>query len=86
MGNSEVGHLNIGAGRVVYQSFARINKAIRDGELAQLDKLQQALAYARENNKAVHLMGLVSDGQRKSIHPRLYRRPRRLPGLWPGFP
>lgn len=62
MGNSEVGHLNIGAGRVVYQSFARINKAIRDGELAKMAKLQTALAYARTQNKAVHLIGLVSDG------------------------
>lgn len=62
MGNSEVGHLNIGAGRVVYQELARINKAIRDGDLAQNGKLQDALRYARENGKAVHLMGLVSDG------------------------
>ncbi len=62
MGNSEVGHLNIGAGRVVYQSFARINKAIREGELQTLPKLQNALRYARQNGKAVHLMGLVSDG------------------------
>ncbi|MFT5998790.1 MAG: 2,3-bisphosphoglycerate-independent phosphoglycerate mutase [Neolewinella sp.] len=62
MGNSEVGHLNIGAGRVVYQSFARINKAIREGELAKLKALQDALRYARENNKAVHLMGLLSNG------------------------
>ena len=62
MGNSEVGHLNIGAGRVVYQSFARINKAIREGELAKLEALQEQLSYARENGKAVHLMGLLSDG------------------------
>ncbi len=62
MGNSEVGHLNIGAGRVVYQSFARINKAIREGELHDMPKLQNALRYAREHHKAFHLMGLVSDG------------------------
>ena len=62
MGNSEVGHLNIGAGRVVYQELARINKAIREGELAKNEKLQAALQYAKENGKAVHLMGLVSDG------------------------
>jgi 2,3-bisphosphoglycerate-independent phosphoglycerate mutase len=62
MGNSEVGHLNIGAGRVVYQSFARINKAIREGELSKLEALQDALRYARENDRAVHLMGLLSDG------------------------
>ena len=62
MGNSEVGHLNIGAGRVVYQSFARINKAIREGELQHMAVLQNALRYARENDKNVHLIGLVSDG------------------------
>ncbi len=62
MGNSEVGHLNIGAGRVVYQSFARINKAIREGELEKLAILQDELRYARKEGKAVHLMGLVSDG------------------------
>lgn len=62
MGNSEVGHLNIGAGRVVYQSFARINKAIRDGDLARNSSLQNALRLAREQGKNVHLMGLVSDG------------------------
>lgn len=62
MGNSEVGHLNIGAGRVVYQSFARINRAIREGELQQMPKLLDALSYARRNGKGVHLMGLLSDG------------------------
>ena len=62
MGNSEVGHLNIGAGRVVYQSFARINKAIRDGELQHKEILQNELRYARERNKKVHLIGLLSDG------------------------
>jgi 2,3-bisphosphoglycerate-independent phosphoglycerate mutase len=62
MGNSEVGHLNIGAGRIVYQELARINKAIRDKELHQNKTLLDALAYAKKNNKAVHLMGLVSDG------------------------
>ena len=62
MGNSEVGHLNIGAGRVVFQALARINKSIREGELAQKETLQKALAYAKENDKALHLMGLVSNG------------------------
>jgi len=62
MGNSEVGHMNIGAGRVVYQELARINKAIRDGELAANPVLQQAMAYAKAGNRALHLMGLVSDG------------------------
>lgn len=62
MGNSEVGHLNIGAGRIVYQELARINKSIRDKDLHQNETLLKAFAYAKENNKAVHLMGLVSDG------------------------
>jgi len=62
MGNSEVGHLNIGAGRVVYQELARINKSIRDKELGKNETLVAALAYAKTNNKPVHLMGLVSDG------------------------
>ena len=62
MGNSEVGHLNIGAGRVVYQELARINKAIREKTLEKNETLLAGLKYAKENNKAVHLMGLVSDG------------------------
>ncbi len=62
MGNSEVGHLNIGAGRIVYQELARINKVIEDKTLHDNKVLLQALDYAKENNKAVHLMGLVSDG------------------------
>lgn len=62
MGNSEVGHLNIGAGRIVYQELARINKAVKDGSLAKNAKLQAAIQYAKDNNKAIHLMGLVSDG------------------------
>jgi len=62
MGNSEVGHLNLGAGRVVYQELQRINKAIRDGELASNQTLQASFHYAIENNKPLHLLGLVSDG------------------------
>jgi len=62
MGNSEVGHLNIGAGRVVYQDFARINKDVKEGELRKNKALQQAFAYAKEKNKKVHFIGLVSDG------------------------
>lgn len=62
MGNSEVGHLNIGAGRIVYQELARINKAIRERELHENPVLLKALKYAKDNNKPVHLMGLVSDG------------------------
>ncbi len=62
MGNSEVGHLNIGAGRVVYQELARINKAVKEKTLEQNEVLVQALAYAKANNKPIHLMGLLSDG------------------------
>lgn len=62
MGNSEVGHLNIGAGRIVYQELARINKAIRERELHQNPTLLQAIQYAKTNGKPLHIMGLVSDG------------------------
>lgn len=62
MGNSEVGHLNLGAGRIVYQELQRINKAIRDGELSQNASLQASFRYAIEQKKPLHLLGLVSDG------------------------
>jgi 2,3-bisphosphoglycerate-independent phosphoglycerate mutase len=62
MGNSEVGHMNIGAGRVVYQDLVRINKAIDEKELDQNPVLLDAFAYAKKNKKSVHFMGLVSDG------------------------
>ncbi|SFG69718.1 2,3-bisphosphoglycerate-independent phosphoglycerate mutase [Pontibacter chinhatensis] len=62
MGNSEVGHMNIGAGRVVYQDLVRINKAIAERKLASMPAVARAFAYAKENKKAVHLIGLVSDG------------------------
>ncbi|MFN0214662.1 MAG: 2,3-bisphosphoglycerate-independent phosphoglycerate mutase [Saprospiraceae bacterium] len=62
MGNSEVGHLNIGAGRIVWQELARINKAIREHELHQNKTLLAALDHAKKKGKTVHLMGLVSDG------------------------
>lgn len=62
MGNSEVGHMNIGAGRVVYQDLVKINVAIRNGEFAVNPVLLEAFNHARENNRNVHLMGLVSDG------------------------
>lgn len=62
MGNSEVGHLNIGAGRIVYQELARINKAIKERTLHTNQTLLDALTYAKANGKAVHLMGLLSDG------------------------
>ncbi|TQV88861.1 2,3-bisphosphoglycerate-independent phosphoglycerate mutase [Aliikangiella coralliicola] len=62
MGNSEVGHLNLGAGRVVYQDFTRITKAIKDGEFQQNPTIVSAIEKAVSAGKAVHLMGLLSDG------------------------
>jgi 2,3-bisphosphoglycerate-independent phosphoglycerate mutase len=62
MGNSEVGHLNLGAGRVVYQELQRINVAIRDGEFAKNEQLLAAIRLAKETNKPLHLLGLVSNG------------------------
>jgi 2,3-bisphosphoglycerate-independent phosphoglycerate mutase len=62
MGNSEVGHLNLGAGRVVYQELQRINVAIREGEFQKNEHLLNAIKYAKENKKPLHLIGLVSDG------------------------
>src|SRR5205823_9657700 len=62
MGNSEVGHLNLGAGRIVYQELQRINVAIRDGEFYQNEVLCNSIRYAKQNDKALHLLGLVSDG------------------------
>jgi 2,3-bisphosphoglycerate-independent phosphoglycerate mutase len=62
MGNSEVGHMNLGAGRVVYQELGRINKAISDRSLFTNETLVNAFKYAKDNNKPVHLIGLVSDG------------------------
>ncbi|HMH33043.1 MAG TPA: 2,3-bisphosphoglycerate-independent phosphoglycerate mutase [Puia sp.] len=62
MGNSEVGHLNLGAGRIVYQELQRINVAIRDGSFAKNAVLLESIRFARTNQKPLHLMGLVSDG------------------------
>ncbi len=62
MGNSEVGHLNIGAGRIVYQDLVRINKAIENDSFYKNPILLEAFNYAIKNNKQVHLLGLVSDG------------------------
>lgn len=62
MGNSEVGHMNLGAGRIVYQDFVKINNAVMDGSLANEKPLVDAFTYAKENNKKVHLLGLLSDG------------------------
>jgi 2,3-bisphosphoglycerate-independent phosphoglycerate mutase len=62
MGNSEVGHLNLGAGRIVYQELQRINVAIKTGEFASNPTLLEAIDFAKQNNKPLHLMGLISDG------------------------
>jgi len=62
MGNSEVGHLNLGAGRIVYQELQRINVAIREGAFAKNETLLASIKYALQNNKPLHLLGLVSDG------------------------
>ena len=62
MGNSEVGHLNIGAGRIVYQELTRINKEIKNGDFFKNKVLIEAVENVRENKSSLHLMGLVSDG------------------------
>ncbi|HBJ1649468.1 2,3-bisphosphoglycerate-independent phosphoglycerate mutase [Clostridium botulinum] len=62
MGNSEVGHLNIGSGRIVYQELTRITKAIKDGDFFENESLMKAMTNAKNNNSALHLMGLLSDG------------------------
>lgn len=72
MGNSEVGHLNLGAGRIVYQDYARINKAISNGDFMKNPVLLEAMNSAITNNRAVHLLGLVSDGGVHSHINHLY--------------
>jgi 2,3-bisphosphoglycerate-independent phosphoglycerate mutase len=62
MGNSEVGHMNLGAGRIVYQDLAKINLAVSNNTIAKEQVLIDAFTYAKEHNKKVHLLGLVSDG------------------------
>ncbi len=62
MGNSEVGHLNIGAGRIVYQDLTRISKSIRDGEFYDNETILGAIRHAKQNGKKLHLYGLLSDG------------------------
>lgn len=62
MGNSEVGHLNIGAGRIVYQDLVKINKAIADGSIMDNEQIKAAYSYAQKTGKALHLMGLTSTG------------------------
>ena len=72
MGNSEVGHLNIGAGRIVYQDFALINKAVREKTIDTNVELQKAFDYAKKNNKAIHFIGLVSEGGVHSSQAHLH--------------
>ena len=72
MGNSEVGHLNIGAGRVVYQDLVKINRAIKDGSIKENPALVEAFSYARDHNKQVHFLGLLSDGGVHSLDKHLY--------------
>ena len=62
MGNSEVGHMNLGAGRIVYQSLTRVNIAVRDDKLASMPAIEKAFKHAKVNDGAVHIMGLMSDG------------------------
>lgn len=73
MGNSEVGHLNIGAGRVVYQDLVKINKACRDNSILNNPEIVSAFSYAKENGKSVHFMGLCSDGGVHSSLDHLYK-------------
>ena len=73
MGNSEVGHLNIGAGRIVYQDLAKINLACDDNSISEMENLQKSFSYANQNNKPLHLIGLVSDGGIHSHQKHLYK-------------
>lgn len=72
MGNSEVGHLNIGAGRIVYQELTRITKSINDGDFFENEALQGAMKNCKRNDSALHLMGLLSDGGVHSHNTHLY--------------
>ncbi len=72
MGNSEVGHMNIGAGRIVYQELTRINKSIREGEFFKNEVLLDAIHTAKKNNVALHLIGLVSKGGVHSNQEHIY--------------
>lgn len=72
MGNSEVGHLNIGAGRIIYQDLVKINVECKTGDIRKNKVLTDAFSYARDNNKQVHFMGLLSDGGVHSLDRHLY--------------
>ena len=73
MGNSEVGHLNIGAGRVVYQDLVKINIACRDNSILENPQIKAAYSYAKENDKQIHFLGLVSDGGVHSSLDHLFK-------------
>ncbi len=73
MGNSEVGHINIGAGRIVYQDLVRINMEIENDNISNNDQIKKAFSYARDNNKNLHFIGLVSDGGVHSMNTHLYK-------------
>lgn len=73
MGNSEVGHLNIGAGRIVYQDLVRINKAIEDNSIASNEVITSAFTYAKEKNKKVHFIGLIGSGGVHAMSNHLYK-------------
>ena len=72
MGNSEVGHLNIGGGRVIYQDLVKINRAIADGSFATNPEIKSAFSYARDHNVPIHFMGLTSAGGVHSSLGHLY--------------
>ena len=72
MGNSEVGHMNIGAGRVVYQSLTRINKSIEDGDFFENGVLNNAMQHVKDNNSGLHVFGLLSDGGVHSHYKHLF--------------
>lgn len=73
MGNSEVGHLNIGAGRIVYQDLVKINRACKDGSILQNEGIKAAYGYAKEHGKKLHLMGLASNGGVHSSLDHLFK-------------
>jgi len=72
MGNSEVGHLNIGAGRIIYQDLVKINMECKTGDIRKNQVLSEAFSYARDNNRQVHFFGLLSDGGVHSLDKHLY--------------
>ena len=73
MGNSEVGHLNIGAGRIVYQDLVKINRACADDSIMQNQEVVSAFSYAKENGKNIHFMGLTSNGGVHSSFDHLFK-------------